>query len=139
MAAIRSLNKNAFQQDANRSLFTMWGGALCQRGVSRTESPTRDRNPLDRDPPIQRPPNKDPPRTEIPGRDPLKGTWDQRQRPPWEGIWYQAARQEVTLYRGPLPTMDRMTDMCKNITLPQTSFAGGKYGIFIFSFFFDNV
>ena len=25
----------------------------------------------------------------------------------------------------PLP-VDRMTDMCKNITFPQTSFAGGK-------------
>ena len=26
----------------------------------------------------------------------------------------------------PLPHMDRMTDTCKNIALPQTSFAGGK-------------
>ena len=25
-----------------------------------------------------------------------------------------------------MPPMDRMTDMCKNITLPQTSFAGGN-------------
>ena len=24
-------------------------------------------------------------------------------------------------------TVDRMTDACENITLPQTSFAGGKY------------
>ena len=24
------------------------------------------------------------------------------------------------------PPMDRMTDMCKNITFPQTSFVGGK-------------
>ena len=86
-----------------------------------------------------------PPCTDTPGRDPpgqrpqtetpLAETWDQRQRPAWEGIWDQAVRQEVTLYRDPLPSMDRMTDMCKNITLPQTSFAGGKYVIFIFSFF----
>ena len=25
------------------------------------------------------------------------------------------------------PPVNRMTDRCKNITLPQTSFAGGKY------------
>ena len=25
------------------------------------------------------------------------------------------------------PHVDRMTDACKNITLPQTSYAGGKY------------
>ena len=25
--------------------------------------------------------------------------------------------------------MNKMTDACKNITLPQTSFAGGKYDI----------
>ena len=29
--------------------------------------------------------------------------------------------------RHPRPPVDRMTDTCKNITLPQTSFAGGKY------------
>ena len=28
-------------------------------------------------------------------RDPLEGTWNQRQRPP-EGTWDQAARKEVT-------------------------------------------
>ena len=26
------------------------------------------------------------------------------------------------------PPVNRMTDRCKNITLSQTSFAGGKYG-----------
>ena len=79
-----------------------------------------------------------------------QGTWDQRQRPllkehgtrdrdpswrnmgpeteiPSEGTWDQAARQEVTSYKVPLPTVDRMTDASKNITLPQTSFAGDKY------------
>ena len=44
---------------------------------------------------------------------------------PLEGTWDQTAKQELTSYRD-LP-MDRMTDTCKNITLPQTSFAGGKY------------
>ena len=39
----------------------------------------------------------------------------------------QAARQEVTSYREPLPPWTEwLTDRCKNITLPQTSFAGGK-------------
>ena len=28
----------------------------------------------------------------------------------------------------PLPPVNRMKDRCKNITLPQTSFAGDKYG-----------
>ena len=45
-------------------------------------------------------------------------------RDPSEGTWDQAARQEVTSYRD--PTVNRMTDASKNITLPQTSFAGGK-------------
>ena len=56
-------------------------------------------------------------------------------RIPPEGTWDQAARQEVTGTRQPdkkwnhteppLSPVDRMTDTCKNITLPQTSFAGG--------------
>ena len=28
------------------------------------------------------------------------------------------------------PSVDRITDACENITLPQTSFPGGKYGTF---------
>ena len=71
-------------------------------------------------------------------RNPPEGTWDQRHRPLLkehgtrdrdtpEGTWDQAARQEVTSYKVPLPTVDRMTDASKNITLPQTSFAGDKY------------
>ena len=73
--------------------------------------------PLDKDPSL--------------GRDPLPPLdRDQGQRPP-EGTWDQAARQEVTAFRNllapppPLPK-GRMKYMCKNITLPQTSFAGGK-------------
>ena len=31
------------------------------------------------------------------------------------------------IIKRPLPPVDRMTDMCKNITLPQTSFGGGNY------------
>ena len=54
----------------------------------------------------QRPPTLD--------REPLKGTWD------------QAARQEVTSYKD--PPMDRHTPV-KEITLPLTSFPGGKYEI----------
>ena len=69
---------------------------------------------------------------------PPEGTWDQRQRPPLkehgtrdrdtpEGTWDQAARQEVTSYRVSIPTVGRMTDVSKNSTLPQTSFADDKY------------
>ena len=70
----------------------------------------------DRDPPGQRVPDQD--------KDPLEGTWDERQRPPGRNM-DQVALQEVAPYRDPLP-MDRMTDMCENITLPQISFACGK-------------
>ena len=43
---------------------------------------------------------------------------------PLEGTWDQSARQEVTSYRDPSP---QWTDTCElNITLPQTSFAGGN-------------
>ena len=43
---------------------------------------------------------------------------------PQEGTWHQAARQEVISYKDP-PVI--LTDASKNITLPQNSFAGGKY------------
>ena len=33
----------------------------------------------------------------------------------------------------PPPPVDRMTDRCKHITLPQTSFAGGKNYKFLFT------
>ena len=62
----------------------------------------------------QRPPWTKTPQKEhgINDRDPPEGTWD------------RAARQEVTSYIDPIWT-DR--DTCENITLPQTSFAGGNY------------
>ena len=37
------------------------------------------------------------------------------------------------------PSVDRMTDMCKHITLPQTSFAGGKYIIIREATHFDTI
>ena len=39
----------------------------------------------------------------TPDGDLLEGTWDQRQRHPPKGTWYQAARQEVVSYRDPPP------------------------------------
>ena len=57
------------------------------------------------DTPGQRPPWADTPRQRPPWQE--HGTRDSR--PAWEGIWDQAVRQEVTLYRDPLPSMDRMT------------------------------
>ena len=59
------------------------------------------------------------------GRPPLLGN-PPRGRPP-EGSWDQVARQEVIqviLYGE--PPMKIMTDASENITLPQTSFAGGN-------------
>ena len=46
-------------------------------------------------------------------RDPLEGTWDQAADRKWHDI--------------ETPPVDKMTDICNSITLPQTSFVGGKY------------
>ena len=44
-----------------------------------------------------------------------------------EGTWDQAPRQEVTSYREPpLLWTECLTHACENITLPQTSLAGGN-------------
>ena len=52
-------------------------------------------------------------------RDPLS---QRRRDPPGERTWDKAARQEVTSYRDP---PNRMTDRCKNITMPPISFSVG--------------
>ena len=57
---------------------------------------------------------------------------------PQEGIWDQVARQEVALCREPLPMWTKMTDMCKNITLPQTLFVGGNK-LFMTNLKFDKM
>ena len=64
-----------------------------------------------------------------PYRDPSLGQRPQkehgtRDRDPLEGAWDQAARQEVTSYRGPPRRKTPVKTL--HITLPQTSFAGGK-------------
>ena len=59
-------------------------------------------------------------------RDPLDKNPLDRDPPHQEGTWRQAARQEATSCRDPLPPMGRITDMCKNITLLQVSFEGGN-------------
>ena len=41
------------------------------------------------------------------------------------GVWGGGGIQACTEADPPL--VNRMTDRCKNITLPQTSFVGGKY------------
>ena len=50
---------------------------------------------------------------------PVRNVEPETETPP-EGIWCQAARSS-----SPAP-VNRMTHLSKNITLPQTSFAGGK-------------
>ena len=74
----------------------------------------------------QIPPGQRPLQTRSPGQRPPKehGTRDTH-REPLERTWDQEARQEVISYRVP-PHPDRMTDASENITLPQTSFVGGK-------------
>ena len=72
--------------------------------------------PLDRDPWTEIPLGQTPPSTETT----LEGTWDQEQSPP-EGTLDQAARHHTETPCG-------QTNTSENITLPQTSFAGGyKY------------
>ena len=71
-----------------------------------------------RDPSGQRPQDRDPLWTET-------HLWKEHGTrdgdPSLEGTWDQAVRQEVASY-----PLDRMTDVCENITLPQASFAGGN-------------
>ena len=103
-------------------------GVLPTEITPRTETPRLrpplTETPLDRDPLLDRVPllDRDPPgeKPPLPQRNIGPGT----ERHP-EGTWDQAARQEMTSYRD-LPPLDRLTDTCKTITLPQTSFAGGK-------------
>ena len=46
----------------------------------------------------------------------------------WQGVCVAGgAGIHTPLPRRAPPPVERMTDTCRNITLPQTSFAGGKY------------
>ena len=40
--------------------------------------------------------------------------------------WWGTCVAEACMAGGHAPPMDRMTDACKNITLPQTSLVGGN-------------
>ena len=96
------------------------GGSLFGRGVSVQGCqwhPPKEHGTRDKDPPWKEHGTKD--------RDPPWKEHGTRDRDPLEGTWAQAAREEVTSYRDPLP-VDRITDASKNVTLPQTSFAGGN-------------
>ena len=71
--------------------------------------------------------------TETSPRHRLPNPWTEPPPPgtenPLEGAWEQAARQEVTSYRDSPPRppwAEWLTHACENITLPQTSFAGGN-------------
>ena len=61
------LNKNAFQKDAYRPLFTVGRGGISLTEIPPGHRPPLDRDPswietpLDRDPPGQRPPDREPP------------------------------------------------------------------------------
>ena len=84
--------------------------------------PISQRPPFHRDPPCYR----DPlftgiPRTQTPQTDPPGQSPPRRTMGP--GTWDQAAKQEITSHRDPYCGQ---TNTCENITLPQTSFAGGN-------------
>ena len=97
------------QQDTTLGQRPLWTETPC------TET-YLDRDPLDKYPPVQRPPGQRPPGQRPPRQTPLVGTWD------------QAAKQEVTSYKDPLPSLwtEWLTHTCENIILPQTSFAGSN-------------
>ena len=78
------------------------------------------------------PPGQRLPLTETPSQQrplwtetPNEGTCDQGQRPPRRNMG-SGSQTGSDIIQTPPPPMDRMTDTCKNITLPQSSFAGGK-------------
>ena len=84
--------------------------------------------------------DKDPSRTETPPPPGQRPSPRRNMRPeteiPLEGTWDQSAGQEVTSYRDQsagqeVTSYTRMTHASKNITLPQTSFAGGNNCKFI--------
>ena len=103
--------------------------------------PHPDRDPLDRTPTGQRPPHW----TETPlptGQRPLDRDPSRRRLP-----WTENPRRNMrpgsqtrsNIIQTPSP-VDRITDMCKTITLPQISFPGDKYcqstsNIFSLSFY----
>ena len=60
----------------------------------------------------------------LPGGVPARGVYLPGGIPAW-GVYLPAGVPAQVL-----PLVNRMTDRCKNITLPQTSFAGGKYYLF---------
>ena len=76
--------------------------------------------PLDRDPPDKRPPGQRPP-----GQRPSWKEHGTRDRDPPRGNMRPSSQTgSDIIQRHPV---DRMTDTCKNITLPQTLFVGGNY------------
>ena len=50
--------------------------------------------------------------------------------PAWEGVPAQGVYLPRGTCPGTPPPVNRMTNKCKNITLPQTSFASGNYNKF---------
>ena len=93
-------NKNAFQLDTYRLLFTTQGVFVQYEYWSRVVAVTKGS--------IEGVSVQGVSLTETPlDRHPLEGTWGQRQRP-LEGTWGQATTPEVTSYRESL--VDRMSN-----------------------------
>ena len=111
------LNNKAFQQDACRPLITVRGSLSGGGGVS------LDRDPLDRDPL---------PWTETPQKE----HWTRDRDPPRRNIGPVSQTGSDIIQRPPCG----QTNTCKNITLSQTSFAGGnKYNIKRFALFLQVI
>ena len=103
-------DKNPFQYNAYRALFTAPGGVSVQgvslsRSTPWTETPWKEHGTKDRDPQKEH------------------GT---RDRDPWKEHGTRQPDRKWHHNRDPSPPPDRMTDTGKNITSSQTSFAGGK-------------
>ena len=99
--------------------------------------------PLDRDPPLDRVPlDRDPPGTEtLLDRDPTGQRFPRRNMGPGTprrnmGPGSQAGSG---LIQRPSPPVHRMTDTCKNITLPQPSFVAGKKNYACYSLKCDGI
>ena len=98
-------------------------------GLSLTETHPGQRPPLDRDPPGQRPPYQDRPPTKtdpLPRQTPPPRNMGPATETPWKE--HETRQPDMKWHHTENPSTCEQNDWhaCENITLPQTSFAGGK-------------
>ena len=108
---------------------TPWTEIPLDRDTPWTEIHANRETPLDRDPQTETPWAEIPLDRDSLDRDPCKQRDPTGQRSPHNRETPFHVTCDAWLDKGP-PLVNRITQMCKNITLPQTSFAGGKYTVF---------